>query len=57
MQYRARVPAEPDGHDHAPGSVARGDPHEAELAAIALLCLMFAWPIDEPRDQHRRSPR
>jgi len=47
MQSRSRIPPEPIG----PGQVrpvavvARS---EAELAALALLCLVLAWPPEEP---------
>jgi len=54
MQYRARVPAEPDGQDHSQVSVASAGGRDAELAAIALLCLMFGSPVDEPREPQVR---
>lgn len=53
MHARARVPEEPKGRDRASAAIA--DRREAELAAIALLCLMFASPAEEP-DQSRSRP-
>ncbi len=55
MPYPARR-SEASGGDNHPQSptatAARGDP---ELAAIALLCLMFAWPTDERKAPEQRS--
>jgi hypothetical protein len=46
MQSRSRVPEEPLGRPHPPPFVTAGGA-DAELAAIALLCLVLAWPAEE----------
>jgi hypothetical protein len=43
MQSRSRVPEEPFGRP-LPRPLVTAD---AELAAVALLCLVFAWPSEE----------
>ena len=44
MQSRPRIPGEPVA-DSPPGTAAlMSQRHDAELEAIALLCLVFAWP-------------
>jgi hypothetical protein len=54
MQSRARVREEPDGQDHSQVPLASASGRDAELAAIALLCLMFGSAVDEPTDGHVR---
>jgi len=55
MQRRARVPRESEGgQSHSPPPVARVGSRDAELAAIALLCLLFASPTDEQQEPHVR---
>ena len=54
MQSRSRVPAEPAGQNHSPAAAAGAGNRDAELAAIALLCLMFASPVGEPREPQVR---
>ncbi len=54
MQSRSRVPEEPLGRPRPQQFVAAGGA-EAELAAIALLCLVFAWPAEE-REQRFARP-
>jgi len=46
MQSRSRVPEEPVDRPRSRPFVTTGGA-DAELAAIALLCLVFAWPADE----------
>lgn len=46
MQSRLRVPEEPLGRPR-PRPFMRTGGADAELAAIALLCLVFAWPTEE----------
>ena len=53
MQSRSRIPEEPPGSPCPRPLVTVGD-GAIELAAIALLCKVFAWPAEE-RDQ--LSPR
>lgn len=54
MQSRSGVPEAPLGRGHRqPGMLAGGD--EAELAAIALLCLVFAWPLEGSEPPRPRS--
>jgi len=54
MHSRLRVPEEPLGEPVRRRIVtARGS--DAELAAIALLCLVFAWPAEE-REQPQPRP-
>jgi hypothetical protein len=50
MQSRPRVPGEPEGQNHSQAPVASAGNRDVELAAIALLCLMFPSPVDEPRE-------
>jgi len=50
MQRRARVPREPEGQDHLQAPVAGAGDRDAELAAIALLCLLFASPNDDQQE-------
>jgi len=51
MESSSGVPEVPLGSDHRHWyGLAGGD---AELAAIALLCLVFAWPVDEPAPRPR----
>ena len=53
MQSRSRVREERLGKSHRqPVVIASRD--EADLAAIALLCLVFAWPADEPEQPQPR---
>jgi hypothetical protein len=46
MQSRSRVPEEPPGRPGPRPFVVAGGA-DAELAAIALLCVVFAWPAEE----------
>jgi len=46
MQSRSRVPEEPFGSPR-PRPIVTAGGADAELAAIALLCLVFAWPAEE----------
>jgi hypothetical protein len=50
MQSRSRVPEEPPGRPRPQPRITVGHA-DTELAAIALLCLVFA--SDEEREQHR----
>jgi len=45
MQPRSTVPKEPSANGHLQPALASGQ--RSELAAIALLRLVFAWPVDE----------
>ena len=57
MQSRSRVREERLGKSH-PRPVVIASREEAELAAIALLCLVFARPADDPeRPQSRLASR
>jgi hypothetical protein len=51
MQSRSRIPEDPLGRPR-PRPFAAAGGADAELAAIALLCVVFAWPADE-REQHQ----
>jgi len=53
MQSRSRVLEEPFGTPRPPFVTARGA--DAELAMIALLCLVFAWPAEEGAQPQPRS--
>lgn len=46
MQSRSRVPEAPLGRPRARPFVTTGGA-DAEVAAVALLCLVFAWPAEE----------
>ena len=54
MQRRARVPREPEGQNHSEPPVAGAGNRDAELAAIALLCLVIASPTDEQHESQVR---
>lgn len=54
MPSGARTPGEPEGQNRSQALVARAGNRDAELAAIALLCLMFASPLDEPQEPQLR---
>jgi hypothetical protein len=54
MQSRSRVPEEPLGRPRPQPFGAAGDA-DTELAAIALLCLVFAWPVEEREQPQLRS--
>jgi hypothetical protein len=54
MQPRSRVPQEPVGNSRSQPSLPSASPQRSELAAIALLCLVFAWPGEEPTPAHLR---
>ena len=54
MHSRSRVPEEPRGGARTRPVVA-GDRSDAELAAVALLCLVFAWPAEEREQSQPRS--
>ena len=54
MHTRARAPREPDGQNHSQPPLASAGDRDAELAAIALLCLLFASPVDEPTETQVR---
>jgi hypothetical protein len=55
MQSRARVQGKPDAQTDSQPLVAGAGNRDAELAAIALLCLVFASTIDESREAQLRS--
>jgi len=48
MQSRAHASRQPGGHDRPSPAGEVGGVRESELAAIALLCLLFAWPEERP---------
>lgn len=54
MQSRPRVLEEPVGTPRPRPFVTAGGA-DAELAAIALLCLVFAWPAEEREQPRPRS--
>lgn len=54
MHPRSRVPEEPVGNRHSQSPLALASRQRSELAAIALLCLVFAWPVEEPQPAHLR---
>ncbi len=54
MQSRSRVLEEPFGTPRPRPFVTAGGA-DAELAAIALLCLVFAWPAEEREQPQPRS--
>jgi hypothetical protein len=54
MQSRSRVLEEPFGTPLPRPFVTAGG-GDAELAAIALLCLVFAWPAEEREQPRPRS--
>jgi len=54
MHSRSRVSEEPRGGARTRPVVA-GDRSDAELAAVALLCLVFAWPAEEREESQPRS--
>jgi hypothetical protein len=54
MQSRSRVPEEPLGRTRPRPFITAGAV-DAELAAIALLCLVFAWPAEEREQPRPRS--
>jgi len=54
MQSRSRVLEEPFGTPLRSPLVTAGG-SDAELAAIALLCLVFAWPAEEREQPQPRS--
>ena len=54
MQSRSRVPEQPLGTPQPRPLVTAGGA-DADLAAITLLCLMFAWPAEE-REQSSSGP-
>jgi hypothetical protein len=53
MQSRSRVAEEPVGAGRRQPLVLTGG-NDAELSAIALLCLVFAWPVEEPEQPRPR---
>ena len=55
MHPRSRVPEEPVGNSRSQSPLAVASRQRSELAAIALLCLVFAWPVEEPQPAHLRS--
>ncbi len=54
MQSRSSVPEEPLGGPRPRALATAGRP-DAELAAVALLCVLFAWPAEEPEQPQPRS--
>lgn len=54
MQSRSRVPRKPSHRDAARSPLATNSREDAELEAIAFLCLLFAWPPEEPKPPHLR---
>ena len=54
VQPHPRVPEEPVGNGRSQAPLAHAARHRAELEAIALLCLVFAWPVDESQPAHPR---
>jgi hypothetical protein len=52
MQPPSRVPEQPVGNSQSP--LALASVQRSELAAIALLCLVFALPVEEPQPAHLR---
>jgi len=54
MQPRSKVPEEPVGNSCSQLPLALASRQRFELAAIALLCLVFAWPVEEPQPAHLR---
>lgn len=52
MKSGAHGPRDLPGPKGMRSPLAIGDREEAELAAIALLCLLFAWPPEERRQPH-----
>ena len=54
MQSRSRVPEEPFGSPR-PRPIVTAGGADAELAAIALLCLVFASPAEEREPLQPRS--
>lgn len=54
MQSRSRVPEAPLGTPRR-RPIVTADGADAELAAIALLCLVFAWPAEEREPLQPRS--
>ena len=58
MRSRAQVGGESDSQDQRRFAATVTDHVVTELDAIALLCVLFAWPPEEPeRPQHRWIPR
>ena len=54
MQPRSRVPEEPVGNSYSQLPLALASRERSELAAIALLCLVFASPVEESQPAHLR---
>ena len=54
MQSRPRVPEEPHATPR-PRPIVTAGGTDAELAAVALLCLVFAWTAEEPDKARPRS--
>ena len=54
MQPRSRGPEEPVGNSYSHLPLTHASHQRSELAAIALLCLVFAWPTEEPQPPHLR---
>jgi hypothetical protein len=54
MQSRARVRGKADAQTDSQPFIAGARNRDAELAAIALLCLVFASPIDESQEPQLR---
>ena len=55
MNDSSRVPRQSMRPAAPPSPLAVDGREDAELAAIALLCLVFAWPPDEPNPLQPRS--
>lgn len=52
MPPRSRVPEEPVANSYSQLPLALASRERSELAAIALLCLVFALPVEEPQPAH-----
>ncbi len=57
MQSRSRGAGKPIRFPVLRSTIAIDSYEDSELAAIALLCLVFAWPADDPQAPQPPQPR